>query len=66
MSVGFLLGEEQDRPVIWRGPMKHKVIEQFLADVLWGDLDYLVIDSPPGTGDEPLSIAQLLPGVDGP
>ncbi|MFI5341723.1 MAG: P-loop NTPase [Candidatus Methylomirabilales bacterium] len=65
MSVGFLLGEEQDHPIIWRGPMKHKVIEQFLADVLWGDLDYLVIDAPPGTGDEPLSIAQLLPGVDG-
>jgi ATP-binding protein involved in chromosome partitioning len=65
MSVGFLLGEDQDRPVIWRGPMKHKVIEQFLTDVLWGDLDYLVIDSPPGTGDEPLSIAQLLPGADG-
>ena len=65
MSVGFLLGEEQDHPVIWRGPMKHKVIEQFLGDVLWGDLDFLVVDSPPGTGDEPLSIAQLLTGVDG-
>ncbi len=65
MSVGFLLGPDQDRAVIWRGPMKHKVIEQFLTDVCWGELDYLVVDSPPGTGDEPLSIAQLLPGVDG-
>jgi len=47
--------------VIWRGPMKMGAIRQFIADVRWGDLDYLVIDLPPGTGDEPLSIAQLIP-----
>ena len=65
MSIGFLLGEERDQPVIVRGPMKHKLIQQFLADVVWGDLDYLIVDSPPGTGDEPLSIAQLVHGADG-
>ncbi len=59
MSIGFLL--ESDRaPVIWRGPMKYNVIRQFLKDVGWGELDYLVVDSPPGTGDEPLSVAQLI------
>lgn len=58
VSVGLLLGSLDD-PVIWRGPMKHGVIRQFLADVTWGKLDYLVIDSPPGTGDEPLSVAQM-------
>jgi ATP-binding protein involved in chromosome partitioning len=52
-----------DLPIIWRGPMKMKVIEQFLGDVEWGDLDWLVIDSPPGTGDEPLSVAQLVPAT---
>ncbi len=51
---------DADAAVIWRGPAKHGVIRQFVADVLWGDLDYLVIDSPPGTGDEPLSVAQLV------
>ncbi|MCU0653160.1 MAG: Mrp/NBP35 family ATP-binding protein, partial [Candidatus Pacebacteria bacterium] len=50
-----------DSPIIWRGPAKMKVIEKFVKDVTWGDLDWLIIDSPPGTGDEPLSIAQLLP-----
>jgi Mrp family chromosome partitioning ATPase len=64
MSVGFLL-ENRDTAVIWRGPMKYKVIKQFLKDVDWGDLDYLVVDSPPGTGDEPLSVAQLLEGSKG-
>ena len=59
MSIGFAMPEEDDA-VIWRGPMKHGVIKQFLADVDWGDLDYLVVDSPPGTGDEPLSIAQFM------
>jgi Mrp family chromosome partitioning ATPase/predicted Fe-Mo cluster-binding NifX family protein len=59
MSIGFLLQEQND-PVIWRGPMKYNVIKQFLEDVVWGELDFLVVDSPPGTGDEPLSIAQLL------
>jgi ATP-binding protein involved in chromosome partitioning len=58
-----LLTEGPDNPIIWRGPMKMKVIEQFLADVEWGDLDWLVIDSPPGTGDEPLSVAQLIPAT---
>jgi len=64
LSVGFLL-PERDAPVIWRGPMKMNVIRQFLADVEWGDLDWLVIDSPPGTGDEPLSVCQLVDGADG-
>jgi len=58
MSIGFLLKERGDA-VIWRGPMKYGVIKQFLADVEWGELDYLIVDSPPGTGDEPLSVAQL-------
>jgi len=64
MSIGFLL-HHQDDAVIWRGPRKMGVIQQFLSDVAWGDLDYLVIDSPPGTGDEPLSVVQLLDRVDG-
>ncbi len=54
-----------DTPVIWRGPAKLHAIRQFLSDVSWGNLDYLVIDSPPGTGDEPLTIAQSVPGLDG-
>jgi ATP-binding protein involved in chromosome partitioning len=64
MSVGFLL-RSRDDAVIWRGPMKMGVIRQFLGDVVWGALDYLVIDSPPGTGDEPLSVIQILGKVDG-
>ena len=64
MSIGFLLRGENDA-VIWRGPMKYHMIKQFLKDVLWGDLDFLIVDSPPGTGDEPLSIVQLLEGPDG-
>jgi Mrp family chromosome partitioning ATPase/predicted Fe-Mo cluster-binding NifX family protein len=64
MSIGFLL-RGNDEAVIWRGPLKMGVIKQFLADVEWGPLDYLVVDSPPGTGDEPLSIAQLIPEADG-
>ncbi len=59
MSIGFLLPDRQ-QPVIWRGPRKHAVIRQLLTDVAWGTLDYLVVDSPPGTGDEPMSIAQLV------
>jgi Mrp family chromosome partitioning ATPase len=59
MSIGFLVGD-RNTPVIWRGPMKYGVIRQFLKDVAWGELDYLVVDSPPGTGDEPLSVAQLI------
>lgn len=61
-SMSFLL-ESPDLPVIWRGPLKMKVIQQFLADVAWGALDWLIIDSPPGTGDEPLSVAQLIPAT---
>jgi Mrp family chromosome partitioning ATPase len=57
--------ETPDTPVIWRGPLKMKVISQFLRDVNWGKLDYLIIDAPPGTGDEPLSVAQLIPDLNG-
>ncbi|MBN2569347.1 MAG: Mrp/NBP35 family ATP-binding protein [Deltaproteobacteria bacterium] len=64
VSVAYLL-QNQDTPVIWRGPMKHQVIKQFLKDVNWGELDFLVVDLPPGTGDEPLSIAQLIKNIDG-
>jgi ATP-binding protein involved in chromosome partitioning len=64
MSIGFLL-PNQDDAVIWRGPMKMNVIKQLLSEVNWGELDYLVIDFPPGTGDEPLSVAQLIPNSDG-
>lgn len=64
MSIGFLL-QNADDAVIWRGPMKWNVIKQFLKDVVWGDLDYLIVDSPPGTGDEPLSVFQLIGEVDG-
>ena len=64
MSTAFLLSEK-DTPIIWRGPLKMGVIKQFLGDVNWGKLDYLIIDLPPGTGDEPLSISQLIPDNDG-
>ena len=57
--------QSEDSPVIWRGPMKMKLIRQFLSDVNWGVIDYMIIDSPPGTGDEPLSIAQLMPNLNG-
>lgn len=59
VSIGLLI-DGDDKAVIWRGPMKANVIRQFFGNVAWGDLDYLVVDSPPGTGDEPLSVAQLL------
>ena len=62
VSVGFLL-DAPDTPVVWRGPMKIGVIQQFLGDVAWGALDVLVVDCPPGTGDEPLSVCQLLAGT---
>jgi Mrp family chromosome partitioning ATPase len=64
MSIGFFL-QDQDNAVIWRGPLKMGAIKQFLKDVAWGDLDFLIIDSPPGTGDEPLSVCQLIGKVDG-
>jgi Mrp family chromosome partitioning ATPase/predicted Fe-Mo cluster-binding NifX family protein len=59
VSMGLLI-ENDDQPVVWRGPLKYNVIKQFLQNVMWGNLDYLVIDAPPGTGDEPLSIGQLI------
>jgi len=64
MSMGYLI-PNKDAPVIWRGPMKMGALKQLLGDVSWGNLDYLIIDLPPGTGDEPLSIAQLIPDLDG-
>ena len=64
MSIAFLL-RQRDDAVIWRGPRKYAVIKQFLKDVEWGELDYLVVDSPPGTGDEPLAVAQLIEKADG-
>ncbi len=64
MSIGFLL-KNPDDAIIWRGPMKMGVIKQFLTDVEWGDLDYLIVDAPPGTGDEPLSLCQLISPLDG-
>jgi ATP-binding protein involved in chromosome partitioning len=59
MSIGFLV--KPDQPLIWRGPMLHSAIRQFLSDVEWGELDYLIVDLPPGTGDAALSLAQSLP-----
>ncbi|HWQ83121.1 MAG TPA: Mrp/NBP35 family ATP-binding protein [Anaerolineales bacterium] len=59
MSIGFLV--KPDQPLIWRGPMLHSAIRQFLTDVTWGELDYLIVDLPPGTGDAALSLAQSLP-----
>jgi len=64
LSMAFLL-PNADAPVIWRGPLKHGVFQQFLGEVEWGDLDYLIVDLPPGPGDEPLSIAHLIGQVDG-
>jgi ATP-binding protein involved in chromosome partitioning len=64
ISIDFFLPEER-APTIWRGPLKMRAIRQLLGDVVWGELDVLFIDLPPGTGDEVLSIAQLLPDIDG-
>jgi len=64
ISMAFLL-EDPDKPVIWRGPIKLGAIQQFIGDVAWGELDALVIDFPPGTSDEPLTVSQNLPGIDG-
>jgi len=62
ISIGFFIDE--DKPVVWRGPMLHKALQQFLADVHWGDLDYVLCDLPPGTGDISISFAQMLPGAE--
>ena len=64
ISIGFLLPNKDD-PVIWRGPRKMGAIKQFLSDVSWGDLDYLIVDTPPGTGDEQISLCQLVEGLEG-
>jgi len=64
ISMAFFIGD-RDNPVVWRGPMKHNAISQFLGEVEWGPLDFLVVDLPPGTGDEPLSVAHLIKNVDG-
>ena len=64
ISMAFLL-EDEDSPVVWRGPIKLGAIQQFIGDVEWGQLDYLIIDFPPGTSDEPLTVAQSLPDIDG-
>lgn len=61
MSVEFVLGDQANEAVIWRGPMKHAMIKKFISEVDWGDLDFLIVDAPPGTGDEPLSICQMAP-----
>lgn len=64
MSIQFLL-EDEDTPVIWRGPLVTKAIQQFLSDVAWGELDFLIIDLPPGTGDEALTVMQNIPKLTG-
>jgi Mrp family chromosome partitioning ATPase/predicted Fe-Mo cluster-binding NifX family protein len=61
VSIEPLMGPDKDRATIWRGPIKIGVIRQFISDIEWNDLDYLIIDSPPGTGDEPLTVAQTIP-----
>jgi len=61
ISIEPLMGENKDAATIWRGPLKIGVIRQFISDIEWDDLDYMVIDSPPGTGDEPLTVAQTIP-----
>ena len=62
ISIGMFVEDKQ--PVIWRGPMLHRAVQQFLSDVFWGDLDVLLLDLPPGTGDVTISVAQLLPGAE--
>ncbi len=64
MSLDFLLPDDTT-PVIWRGPLKAKAVTQFITDVYWPELDYLIVDMPPGTGDEALTVAQQLPPMDG-
>ncbi|MDY5585008.1 MAG: Mrp/NBP35 family ATP-binding protein [Arcanobacterium sp.] len=62
ISIGMFM--EENTPVVWRGPMLHRALEQFFADVFWGDLDALLIDLPPGTGDIAISVSQLIPGAE--
>jgi Mrp family chromosome partitioning ATPase len=62
VSLEYMM-KDRDEAIIWRGPLKIQAIRQFVADMDWGELDYLIVDAPPGTGDEPLSIAQTIPGV---
>jgi len=64
VSMDFLI-QDQETPIIWRGPLKMQAIKQFLSDFMWGELDFLFIDAPPGTGDEPLTVMQVLPEMDG-
>jgi Mrp family chromosome partitioning ATPase len=64
ISMAFLI-DDPDKPVIWRGPIKLGAIQQFIGDVAWGELDALIVDFPPGTSDEPLTVSQNLPGIDG-
>src|SRR4030042_1231794 len=64
MSMAFFIGD-RDNPVVWRGPLKHSAISQFLGEVEWGPLDFLIADLPPGTGEEPLSVAHLIKNVSG-
>jgi ATP-binding protein involved in chromosome partitioning len=61
LSIEFVLKDQAQEAVIWRGPMKHQMIKQFIGEADWGDLDFLIVDAPPGTGDEPLSICQMAP-----
>ena len=63
VSLEMVMGD-RDTAVIWRGPLKISAIRQFISDIEWGDLDYLVVDSPPGTGDEPLTVAQTIPDAE--
>lgn len=64
VSMDFLLSSD-DAPVVWRGPLKMIAIRQFLSEIVWGELDFLLVDLPPGTGDEPLSVMQFIPDMDG-
>jgi Mrp family chromosome partitioning ATPase len=64
ISMAYLI-QDKDNPVVWRGPLKHSAISQFISEVEWGPLDFFIIDLPPGTGDEPLSVAHLIKNVDG-
>lgn len=64
ISMAFLLPSEETA-VIWRGALRHKAVQQFLEDVVWGDMDYVILDMPPGTGDEALTVSQLVPDADG-